>query len=88
VPQNRLAQLAPGTRVNVSCDGCPADLTATVSFVAPQAEFTPPVIYSNESRDKLVFLVEALPDDATRQVLKAGQPLDVRLRPAAQAGGT
>jgi HlyD family secretion protein len=88
VPQNRLAQLAPGTRVNISCDGCPADLTATVSFVAPQAEFTPPVIYSNESRDKLVFLVEAVPDDATRQALKAGQPLDVRLRPAAQAGGT
>jgi HlyD family secretion protein len=80
VPQDRLAQLAAGTRINVACDGCPPDLAATVSFVAPQAEFTPPVIYSNESRAKLVFLVEAQPDEKTRQTLKAGQPLDVRLR--------
>jgi HlyD family secretion protein len=83
VPQSMLAQLAPGTNVAVSCDGCPANLAATVTFVAPQAEFTPPVIYSNESRDKLVFMVEARPDDATRAALKAGQPVDVRLRPAA-----
>jgi HlyD family secretion protein len=80
VPQARLAQLAPGGHIGVSCDGCPANLGATVTFVAPQAEYTPPVIYSNESRDKLVFLVEARPDDATRKTLKAGQPLDVRLR--------
>jgi HlyD family secretion protein len=85
VPQSRLAQFAPGARVAVACDGCPAGLSATVSFVAPQAEFTPPVIYSNESRDKLVFMVEARPDDATRQALKAGQPLDVRLPPATPA---
>jgi len=79
VPQARLAQVAPGMRVNITCDGCPANLSATVTFVASQAEYTPPVIYSNESRDKLVFLIEAKPDDATRQALKAGQPLDVRL---------
>jgi len=79
VPQARLAQVAPGMQVNVSCDGCPADLAATVRFVAPQAEYTPPVIYSNESRAKLVFLIEAQPDEATRRTLKAGQPLDVRL---------
>jgi HlyD family secretion protein len=65
--------------VRLGCDGCPADLGATVKFVAPRAEYTPPVIYSNESRDKLVFLVEAQPDAAARKVLKAGQPLDVRL---------
>jgi HlyD family secretion protein len=79
VPQGRLAQFATGTRVRLGCDGCPADLGATVKFVAPRAEYTPPVIYSNESRDKLVFLVEAQPDAAARKVLKAGQPLDVRL---------
>jgi HlyD family secretion protein len=87
VPQGRLAQLAPGTVVNIACDGCPTGLTATVGFVAPQAEYTPPVIYSNESRDKLVFLIEARPDDAARKVLKAGQPLDVRLRAAPAAAG-
>lgn len=83
VPQSKLAQLAPGANVAVSCDGCPPNLAATVTFVAPQAEFTPPVIYSNESRDKLVFMVEARPDETTRAALKAGQPVDVRLHPAA-----
>lgn len=86
-PQDRLAQLAPGTLVSIACDGCPAGLGATVSFVAPQAEYTPPVIYSNESRAKLVFLIEARPDAAAREVLKAGQPLDVRLAVVAVAGG-
>ncbi len=86
VPQAHLAQFAPGTRVDVACDGCPAGLSGVVTFVAPQAEFTPPVIYSNESRDKLVFLIEARPDDKTRGVLKAGQPLDVRLAAPSAAG--
>ena len=44
-------------------------------FRSPQAEFTPPVIYSRESRDKLVFLVEAAPDRPRE--LAPGQPVDV-----------
>lgn len=84
VPETRLAQVAVGDRVTVNCDGCPADLGATVSFVSPQAEFTPPVIYSNESRSKLVFMAEAKPDAAARAKLKPGQP--VQVRPAAAAG--
>jgi HlyD family secretion protein len=79
VPETRLAQLAVGDRVGVSCDGCPAGLSATVSFVSPQAEFTPPVIYSNESRSKLVFMAEAKPDPSSRSRLKPGQPVEVRL---------
>ena len=78
-PQPLLARIAVGARVAVSCDGCPPDLAARVTFISPQAEFTPPVIYSNDSRSKLVFLVEArLEGDAARQ-LKPGQPVDVRL---------
>ncbi len=50
-----------------------------MSFVSPQAEYTPPVIYSNENRQKLVFLVEARPDAEAAQALKPGQPIDVRL---------
>jgi len=79
VPQDALARVQVGTSVQVSCDGCAAGLAAQVSFVSPQAEYTPPVIYSNESRHKLVFLVEARPDAATMAQLKPGQPLDVRL---------
>lgn len=78
-PEPLLARIAVGARVAVSCDGCPPDLAARVTFISPQAEFTPPVIYSNDSRSKLVFLVEArLEGNAARQ-LKPGQPVDVRL---------
>jgi HlyD family secretion protein len=64
--------------VSVSCDGCTAGLTATVEFVSSAAEFTPPIIYSKDSRDKLVFRVDARPEGDTNG-LKVGQPLDVRL---------
>jgi HlyD family secretion protein len=79
VPQAALSQLAPGDTVQVGCDGCPPDLTARVQFVATQAEFTPPVIYSNESRSKLVFMVEARPQGEAARTLRPGQPIDVRL---------
>jgi HlyD family secretion protein len=83
VPQAQLARVAVGRAVAVSCDGCPDSLRATVRWVSPQAEYTPPVIYSNASRSKLVFMVEADPDDGTRALLKPGQALDVRLGPDA-----
>ncbi|HQR75172.1 MAG TPA: HlyD family efflux transporter periplasmic adaptor subunit [Burkholderiaceae bacterium] len=79
VPQAALAKVRMGDAVAVSCDGCPAGMTARVAFVSDQAEYTPPVIYSNESRAKLVFMVEAKPDERTAQQLKPGQPVDVRL---------
>ena len=77
VPEPRLASVSAGQQVQVSCDGCPAGLTAAVTFVSPQAEFTPPVIYSRENRTRLVFLAEArLPAGAR---LHPGQPVEVRL---------
>jgi HlyD family secretion protein len=79
VPQAARADIAPGTRVEVSCDGCPAGLLAEVSYVADSPEFTPPVIYSIESRQKLVYLVEARPSRSDS--LRPGQIVDVRLRP-------
>lgn len=80
VPQARLSQVALGQRVAIRCDGCPADLVARVTFVSPQAEYTPPVIYSNESRSKLVFMIEARPEGAAAAQLKPGQPVQLRLQ--------
>ena len=54
-------------------------IDATITFIAPQAEFTPPVIYSKESRAKLVFLVEAKPAASDAMRLHPGQPVDVKL---------
>jgi HlyD family secretion protein len=79
VPQSVLPDIAYGDEIKVNCDGCAADLTARVSFIARQSEFTPPVIYSLDERSKLVFLIEALPDKP--QALRVGQPVDVSLPP-------
>ena len=64
--------------IRVTCDGCKGELTAKISFIAREAEFTPPVIFSREQREKLVFLVEARPMEATAK-LTAGQPVTVSL---------
>lgn len=78
VPEPDLARLRPGSRVRLALDGGP-ELSATVSFVSPQAEYNPPVIYSRESRSKLVYRVDATPDPSSQPGLKPGQPLSVTL---------
>jgi HlyD family secretion protein len=79
VPQGKLPGLAPDQAVRITCDGCPPNLTARITFVASQAEFTPPVIYSRDERAKLVFRVEALPDQP--EALRVGQPIAVFVVP-------
>ena len=59
VPEPEMAQLRLGAQVHISCDGCAAGLTGTISFIASQTEFTPPVIYSVGNRERLVFKAEA-----------------------------
>jgi HlyD family secretion protein len=78
VPQADLASVAPGQTVTLHCDGCGAPIGAHVERVATQPEFTPPVIYSNSQRAKLVFMVEARPSPDEAKRLRPGQPLDVR----------
>ncbi len=78
VPQAELTKVAPGQAVELLCDGCVAPVAAHITRVAAQAEYTPPVIYSNAQRSKLVFMVEARPDSPAAAHLHPGQPLDVR----------
>ncbi|MBK1837651.1 HlyD family efflux transporter periplasmic adaptor subunit [Azospirillum sp. YIM B02556] len=73
VPETAVATVSPGSSLSVHCDGCPPDLSARVTRIASQAEYTPPVIYSVGSREKLVFRVEAVPD----RPLNPGLPVDV-----------
>lgn len=72
LPQAVREQFAVGDRVLVSCDGCPAGVTATVSYFASEPQFTPPVIYSRDERQRLSFLAEAVLNSAT---LHPGQPV-------------
>jgi HlyD family secretion protein len=77
VPEPELGHYKVGEKLAVACDGCAANQTATISFIATAAEYTPPVIYSRESRAKLVYLIEARPDD-TGQPWHPGQPVEAQ----------
>ncbi len=77
VPETALARMAIGAPLTVRCDGCPATLSARVSFIATEAEYTPPVIYSRETRAKLVYRIEAAPQGGA--TLHPGQPVEIRL---------
>jgi HlyD family secretion protein len=75
VPESDLPKLAIGDEVRVTCDNCAADLTAKVYFIATMAEYTPPVIYSLDERNKLVYLIQARP--SRPDALRVGQPISV-----------
>jgi HlyD family secretion protein len=77
VPESIVGQLANGRNVAIHCDGCSADVSAKITYISSQAEYTPPVIYSNETRSKLVFMVEAHPSVADAGKLHPGQPVTV-----------
>ena len=77
VPEQTLSGMTIGKELQVSCDGCPAPIAGKVSYVSAQAEYTPPVLYSKESRSKLMFLIEVRLEGAA---LRPGQPVDVRLK--------
>lgn len=78
VPEPQLATIHSGDPVVVTVDGVKEKFSGRISFISPRAEYTPPVIYSRESRAKLVFMVEAVfpPESAVR--LHPGQPVDLR----------
>ena len=78
VPETALSSIRVGAGLMVRCDGCGEGMRATVSYISPDPEFTPPVIYSLENRQKLVYLVEARPDDDA-WALTPGQIVDVDL---------
>jgi HlyD family secretion protein len=76
VPEGDFAKVKMGERVAIACDGCAPDLTARITFIAQQQEFTPPVIFSETNRGKLVFKLEARADGGLK--LHPGQPVEVR----------
>lgn len=79
VPETELPKLAIGDTVRIACDNCAADLTAKIYFIATSAEYTPPVIYSLDERNKLVYLIQARP--SRPDALRVGQPINVYLHP-------
>src|SRR5258707_7040819 len=76
VPEEDLAYAKMSQQVSFTCDSCPPDLKAKIIYISPRSEFTPPVIYSQSARSKLVFLIEARPE-ASQAKLSPGLPVTV-----------
>jgi HlyD family secretion protein len=79
VPETEVGKIKTGEAVMMHCDGCAQDVAATVTYISPQSEYTPPVIYSNTTRGKLVFMIEARPKPEDAPKLHPGQPVEVIL---------
>lgn len=78
VPEPALANMALGQGVSVAINDKQQPLKAHISFIAPQAEYSPPELYNRDNRDKLLYMLEATPD-ATPERIHPGQPVDVRV---------
>ena len=78
IPEKLLGALKLGQDVQVACDSC-KPIAARISFIASQAEYTAPLIYSKENRATLVFLIEAMPTPADAANLHPGQPVEIKL---------
>jgi len=82
VPESILGSLSVGQKITVTFDGAPKSYSAVITYISPQSEYTPPVIYSRETRAKLIYMIEAKPGPQGARTLHPGQPLDVHLEPA------
>lgn len=78
VPEPALSSIHLGEKLAFYCGGCRSDLYGTVSFISPTAEYTPPLIYSETTSAKLVFIIEARPPPDQAVLLNPGQPIEVR----------
>jgi len=85
VAETELPKLSIGDEIRVTCDNCAADLTAKIYFIATTAEYTPPVIYSLDERNKLVYLIQARP--SRPDSLRVGQPISVFLNARTPVAG-
>ncbi|NIY46150.1 HlyD family secretion protein [Cedecea colo] len=79
VPESQLGNLYPGMKAQLSCDNCNENILAAINYISPEAEYSPPVIYSTRRREKLLFMVEAVPASAQAGLIKIGQPFNVEI---------
>lgn len=79
VPEKVLGSLQVGAKVKLSCDGCKNIIPGVINYISPEAEYTPPLIYSTKRREKLIFMAEAIPVRERIADIKIGQPYDVEI---------
>lgn len=81
VPETKLSTIKTGRKITVTIDGLTGTIEGTINYISPEAEYTPPFIYSKDNREKLVFMVEASFGSGGPENLNPGQPVEVSLRP-------
>ncbi len=79
IPEVMLGKFKVGDKVRLICDGCAEPIPGVINYISPEAEFTPPVIYSTKRREKLIFMAEAIPAPNQAERMKIGQPFDVEI---------
>ena len=80
VPETQLGQVFYGQKANVISDTFPDKrYPGTVTYISPEAEFTPKNVQTKEERVKLVYRIKVSLENP-HQELKAGMPVDVVLR--------
>ena len=80
VPETQLGRVRLGQKAEVLSDTFPGKIyPGTVTYVSPQAEFTPKNIQTREERVKLVYRIKVTLENPDQE-LKAGMPVDVILR--------
>jgi len=75
VPVQRLAKLHIGQKISFTCDNCTKDNSAVIRYISPEAEYVPPLVYSRENNEHLVFRIKATTEHSSQ--LKPGQPVMV-----------
>lgn len=80
LPETELGRIHLGETIEANCDSCAHPMQAMISFISPESEYTPPVIYSTETREKLVYRIEALPLQADVSRMHPGQPIWVIIK--------
>lgn len=79
IPQSDITKVQLQQKIIISCDGCKKKIPGKIIYIASKAEYTPPVIYSKEARQKMVFLAEAIPDEKS-VCLHPGLSVDVEIK--------
>ncbi len=77
LPEKMLSTIKLGQTIQFTCDGCKKTMTATISFISPEAEFTPPIIYSEKTTEKLIYRIEASLTPAETDIMHPGQPITI-----------
>jgi HlyD family secretion protein len=78
VPETRLGKVSLGQTVRVAIDGVDRRFEGKVTFISPEAEFTPKDIQTPDQRAKLVYRVKVtLPNE--ERIFKPGMPADAYL---------